>query len=61
MITYDEIEKVAKRKIEIAFLDRELTDEQKSEYLIIFIDDIIKNLQFQNYTIRRGLTYEKVS
>ena len=60
-MTYDELEEKAKRKFNINFKDRSLTAEEEQEYIDIYINEAIISLQFENYTIQRGLTYEKVS
>ena len=60
-MTYDELEEKAKRKFNINFKDRSLTAKEKQEYIDTYINEFIISLQFENYTIQRGLTYEKVS
>lgn len=60
-MTYDELEEKAKRKFNINFKDRSLTAEEEQEYIDTYINEFIISLQFENYTIQRGLTYEKVS
>lgn len=60
-MTYDELEEKAKIKFNINFKDRSLTAEEEQEYIDTYINEFIISLQFENYTIQRGLTYEKVS
>ncbi len=60
-MTYDELEEKAKIKFNINFKDRSLTAEEEQEYIYTYINEFIISLQFENYTIQRGLTYEKVS
>ena len=60
-MTYDELEEKARIKFNINFKDRNLTDEEEQEYIDTYINEFIISLQFENYTIQRGLTYEKVS
>ena len=60
-MTYEDIEMVARKKLDINFKDRSLTAEEEQEYIDTYINEFIISLQFENYTIQRGLTYEKVS
>lgn len=60
-MTYDELEEKAKRKFNINFKDRSLTAKEKQEYIDTYINEFIISLQFENYTIQRCLTYEKIS
>ncbi|MBS5794748.1 MAG: hypothetical protein KIC92_08365 [Clostridiales bacterium] len=60
-MTYDELEEKARIKLNINFKDRSLTAEEEQEYIYTYINEFIISLQFENYTIQRGLTYEKVS
>lgn len=60
-MTYDELEEKAKIKFNINFKDRSLTAEEEQEYIDTYINEFIISLQFENYTIQRGSTYEKVS
>ncbi len=60
-MTYDELEEKARIKLNINFKDRSLTAEEEQEYIDTYINEFIISLQFENYTIQRGLTYEKVS
>ena len=60
-MTYDELEEKAKIKFNINFKERSLTAEEEQEYIDTYINEFIISLQFENYTIQRGLTYEKVS
>ena len=60
-MTYDELEEKAKIKFNINFKDRSLTAEEEQEYIDIYINEFIISLQFENYTIQRGLAYEKIS
>lgn len=60
-MNFEYIEKIAKRKIDIAFKNKKLTNKDREEYLSIFINEIIENLEFSKYTIRKALTYEKIS
>ena len=60
-MTYEDIEMVARKKLDINFKDRSLTSEEEQEYIEIYINEFIISLQFENYTIQRGGNYEKVS
>ena len=60
-MTYDELEEKAKIKFNINFKDRSLTAEEEQEYIDTYINEFIISLQFENYTIQRCLTYEKIS
>ncbi len=40
---------------------KKLTNKDREEYLSIFINEIIENLEFSKYTIRKALTYEKIT
>lgn len=60
-MTYEDIEMAARKKLDINFKDRSLTAEEEQEYIDTYINEFIISLQFENYTIQRGLTYEKVS
>lgn len=60
-MTYEDIEMVARKKLDINFKDRSLTAEEEQEYIDIYINEFIISLQFENYTIQRGLAYEKIS
>ena len=60
-MTYDELEEKAKIKLNINFKDRSLTAEEEQEYIDTYINEFIISLQFENYTIQRGLAYEKIS
>lgn len=60
-MTYDELEEKARIKLNINFKERSLTAEEEQEYIDTYINEFIISLQFENYTIQRGLTYEKVS
>ena len=61
-MTYEEIEKIAKRKLKIA-INRELTEKEETDYLNIFIDDIINNLAYTRAILNyKGENcYEKIS
>lgn len=60
-MTYDELEEKARIKLNINFKERRLTSEEEQEYIEIYINEFIISLQFEKYTIQRGLIYEKVS
>ena len=60
-MTYEDIEMAARKKLDINFKDRSLTAKEEQEYIDTYINEFIISLQFENYTIQRGLTYEKVS
>ena len=60
-MTYDELEEKARIKLNINFKDRNLTAEEKQEYIDTYINEFIISLQFENYTIQSGLAYEKIS
>lgn len=60
-MTYDELEEKARIKLNINFKERSLTAEEEQEYIDTYINEFIISLQFENYTIQRGLIYEKVS
>ncbi len=60
-MNFEYIEKIAKRKMDIAFKNKKLTNKDREEYLSIFINEIIENLEFSKYTIGTALTYEKIS
>ena len=60
-MTYDELEEKARIKLNINFKERRLTAEEEQEYIDTYTNEFIISLQFENYTIQRGLTYEKVS
>ncbi len=60
-MTYEDIEMVARKKLDINFKDRSLTAEEEQEYLSIYINEAIISLRFENYTIQSCLVYEKIS
>ena len=60
-MTYDELEEKARIKFNINFKNRNLTDEEEKQYIDTYINEFILSLQFENYTIQRCLTYEKIS
>ena len=54
MVTYEFLEEIARKKLEIISKDKNFTEEKKQWYIDTFIMDFIVSLQFENYTIQRS-------
>ncbi len=59
MVTYEFLEEIARKKLEIISKSKTFTEEQNQWYIDTFIMDFIVSLQFENYT--KELLYEKIS
>ena len=61
MVTYEFLEEIARKKLEIISKDKNFTEEKKQWYIDTFIEDFINNTRFENYTIQRSRLNEKIS